>query len=679
MVLLTIIRQLTSHFAVAALAATAFFFAPEATAQEWLEMRSPDGRLEVDFAVDKGEAVYRATFKGKPILDRSLLGFRFRDRQPLVSGFSLTEVKRTSTNSDWEQPWGERRIVRDASNGLIATVTAGDGRRLLIEFRVFDDGFGFRYVLPGESSDSFVISDEITQFAFAQNYRAWWIPAYREKFSEYEYSRSAISALPAVQTPLTIEGDGVAMAIHEAALVNYASMNLRPVADNTRTLKADLSPWSNGDLVRAHGGLATPWRAILVADNAAKLGDSTLILNLNEPNRLGDVSWIKPMKYIGIFWGMHIGKYTWEPGPDHGATTARALQYIDWAAANGIPGVMFEGWNKGWDTPQWWLNGHSRFVQNEAAADFDMDAVATHAKARGIEIVGHHETGAQVQDYLRQLEPALDYYDRYGIKAIKLGYVGTRLDMTEWPDGQYAVENFQTVVEAAARHRTSIFPHEPVKDTGLRRTWPNLMSREGGRGQEYNGGSPDTGNSPDHLAIVPFTRMLSGPFDYTPGVFNFNYKAKRPDNRVPSTLAQQLALFVVLYSPVQMAVDLPENYQSNPAFQFIRDVPTDWEQSRTLAGEIGEYVVTARQGRNSKDWFLGALTNAQARKLSIPLNFLEPGKRYEAQIYSDGPGADWQAAPERISMSRRIVTARTILDLRLAAGGGQAIRFRALQ
>ncbi|MDT0507459.1 glycoside hydrolase family 97 protein [Novosphingobium sp. MMS21-SN21R] len=649
-----------------------------ARAQEWQEIRSPDGRLEVDFAVDQGEAIYRASFKGKPIIDRSLLGFRFKDRQSLEAGFTLGDVKRTATDTTWAQPWGERHFVRDASNGIVATVTAADGRELRIEFRVFDDGFGFRYILPGDPKDRFVISDEVTQFAFAQNYRAWWIPAYREKFSEYEYSRSALSAVPAVQTPLTLEGDGVAMAVHEAALVDYASMNLRLVADNTKTLKADLSPWSNGDLVRARGGLATPWRAILVADNAAKLADSRLILNLNEPNRLGDVSWAKPMKYIGIFWGMHIGRYTWEPGPDHGATTARARQYIDWAAANGIPGVLFEGWNKGWDAPQWWLNGHSRFTQNEAATDFDMDAVAAHARARGVEIVGHHETGAQVQDYLRQLDPALDYYERHGVKAIKLGYVGTRLDMTEWPDGQYAVENFQKVVEAAARHHIAVFPHEPVKDTGLRRTWPNLMSREGARGQEYNGGSPDTGNSPDHLAIVPFTRMLSGPFDYTPGVFNFDYKAKRPHNRVPSTLAQQLALFVVLYSPVQMAVDLPENYEGNPAFRFIHDVPTDWEESRTLMGEIGEYVVTARQGRNTEDWFLGALTNGNARKLTVPLDFLEPGKRYEAMIYADGPGADWRGAPERVSIRRKVVTARSIMTLSLAPGGGQAIRFRAL-
>lgn len=667
------------NLAAAVLAAAAFFAAGPVKAQDWQSVHSPDGRLTIAFAVDQGEAVYRASFRGKPIIDRSLLGFRFKDAAPLVTGFTLLAVERSSRDETWEQPWGEQRLVRDHSNDLAVTLAAQDGRKLRIEFRVFDDGFGFRYTLPGSADQRFVINDELTQFAFAQNYRTWWIPAYREKFSEYEYARSALSAVSVVQTPFTLEGEGVALAVHEAALVDYASMNLRMVADNARTLKADLSPWSNGDLVRGHGGLRTPWRVVLAADNAARLANSTVILNLNEPSRLGDASWVKPMKYIGIFWGMHIGRFTWEPGPDHGATTARAKRYIDFAAANGIGGVLIEGWNKGWDVPQWWINGHSRFNQTETAADFDIEAVATHARQRGVAIVGHHETGGQVRDYLTQLEPALAFYGRYNVSAIKLGYVGTRLDMTEWPDGQYAVESFQQVVEAAARHRIAVFPHEPVKDTGLRRTWPNLMSREGARGQEYNGGSPDTGNSPDHVAILPFTRMLSGPLDYTPGVFGFDYKAKRPFNRVPSTLAQQLALFVVLYSPVQMAVDLPENYAGNSAFAFIRAVPTDWERSITLQGAIGEYVITARKDRRSEDWFMGALTNERARNLTLPLTFLEPGRRYEALIYADGDGADWKSAPERTSISKRIVTSTTVLDLALASGGGQAIQFRAIE
>lgn len=669
------------RWSITVLAATLGVAAP-AAAQEWQTVRSPDGRITVDVAVDPahgGEAVYRAAFNGRPVLDRSHLGFRFKDGAPLDKGFRLLDSKPIEKDVAWQQPWGERRQMREAYHGVTMTLLAADGRRLGVEFRVFNDGFGFRYTLPGKDSDRLIVTDEATEFHFAQNYRAWSIPAYREKFSEYEYSRSALSAIQTAQTPLTLEGDGVAMAVHEAALIDFPSMNLRMPEENTRTLKADLSPWSNGDLARVRGGQQTPWRVVMVAPDAAHLADSTIVLNLNAPNRLGDVAYARPQKYIGIFWAMHTGLLTWEPGPKLGATTARTKTYIDWAAKHGIPGVLVEGWNVGWDVPEWWKNGHSRFIFDAAQPAFDMAAVSAYAKAKGVDLIGHHETGGQVKDYLRQLEPALDYYDRYGVHAIKLGYVGTRHDMTEWPDGQYAVENLQTVVEAAARHRTAIFPHEPVKDTGLRRTWPNLMSREGARGQEYNGGSPDTGNAPDHTTILPFTRLLPGPFDYTPGVFHFDYRATRPDNRVPSTLANQLALYVVLYSPVQMAVDLPEHYDEHPdAFRFIQDVPTDWEESKTLQGRIGDYAVIARQDRKGADWYLGAITNGDARKLTVPLDFLAKGRQYEAQIYADGPGADWRTAPERVTISRRTVTANDVLDLALAPGGGQAIRFKAL-
>ncbi|KQN36447.1 alpha-glucosidase [Sphingomonas sp. Leaf407] len=657
----------------------ALLVATPALAQAWQTVRSPDGRIAVDLAVDRGEAVYRARYDGRPILDRSRMGFRFRDAGPGDAGLVLVDSRRTSQDRAWTQPWGERRAMRERYQGLAATVAAADGRQLGVEIRVFDDGFGFRYTLPGTRDQALVVSDERTEFHFARNYRAWSIPAYREKFSEYEYSRSALSAIQTAQTPLTLEGDGVAMAVHEAALVDFPSMNLRMPEENSRTLKADLSPWSNGDLARTHGGAVTPWRVVMVAPDAARLADSTIVLNLNEPNRIGDVSWVRPEKYIGIFWAMHTGLLTWEPGPKLGAKTGRAKAYIDWAAAHGIKGVLVEGWNVGWDVPEWWKNGRSKFTFDQAQPAFDMAAVSAYAKVKGVDLIGHHETGGQVRDYLRQLEPALDYYDRHGVRSIKLGYVGTRHDETEWPDGQYAVENLQKVVEAAARHRIAVFPHEPVKDTGLRRTWPNLMSREGARGQEYNGGSPDGGNAPDHTTILPFTRLLSGPLDYTPGVFAFDYRATRPDNRVPSTLANQLALYVVLYSPVQMAVDLPEHYDRNlPAFQFIRDVPTDWETSRTLQGKIGEYAVVARQDRAGPDWYLGAITNDDARTVAVPLDFLEAGRRYEATIYADGPGADWRSAPERVAVTRRIVTSTDQLSILLAAGGGQAIRFRRL-
>lgn len=662
-----------------ALWAVALGWSGQASAQSWQSTSSPDGRITVGFAVDQGEAVYRASYDGKPILDRSKLGFRFKGAPALDAGFRIVEVRPLRHDEEWIQPWGERRVMHEDYRGLTITLAAADGRRLGLEFRVFDDGFGFRYTLPGAAADQLAISDEDTEFHFAQNYRAWSIPAYRDKYSEYEYSRSSLSAIQTAETPFTLEGDGVAMAVHEAALVDFPSMNLRMPEENSRTLKADLSPWPDGVRAYVHGGQKTPWRVVMVAPDAARLADSTIELNLNEPNRLGDVSWVRPQKYIGIFWAMHTGLLTWGPGPKLGATTARTKTYIDWAAAHGMDGVLVEGWNVGWDVPEWWKNGHSHFVFDRAQPAFDMDEVSRYARNRHVNLIGHHETGAQVKDYLGQLEPALDYYDRYGVRSIKLGYVGTRLDSLYWPDSQYAVDNFQKVVDAAARHRIAIFPHEPVKDTGLRRTYPNLMSREGARGQEYNGGSPDTGNAPDHTTILPFTRMLSGPFDYTPGVFHFDYRATRPGNRVPSTLANQLALFVVIYSPVQMAVDLPEHYDEHPdAFEFISDVPTDWETSRTLQGEIGEYAVVARQDRKSSDWYLGAITNDAKRTLTVPLDFLAPGRRYEAQIYADGAGADWRTAPERVAISRRVVTAADTLSLVLASGGGQAIRFKAL-
>ncbi len=659
--------------------AAAFAAPTPALAQFRQPVLSPDGRLAVEISLDEGEAVYRATFNGRPILDRSRLGFRFTNAAPLDKGFRVVASRSLDHDESWSQPWGERRLIRDNYHGVILTLAAPDGRQLGVELRVFDDGFGFRYTFPGKSYDQLTVSDEETEFHFSQNYRTWSIPAYREKYSEYEYSRSSLSAIQTAQTPLTLEGDGVALAVHEAALVDYSSMNLRMPEENSRTLKADLSPWPNGDRARVHGGLKTPWRVVMVADDAARLADSTIILNLNEPNRLGDVSWVHPEKYIGIFWAMHTGLLTWEPGKHLGATTERTRRYIDWAAVHGIKGVLVEGWNKGWEVPQWWVNGHSRFTFDEAQPAFDMRAVSAYARSKGVDLIGHHETGGQVQDYLRQLEPALAYYNHYDVRSIKLGYVGTKLDSIYWPDSQYAVENLQKVVEAAARHHISVFPHEPVKDTGLRRTWPNLLSREGARGQEYNGGSPDTGNAPDHTTILPFTRLLSGPLDFTPGVFHFDYRATRPNNRVPSTLANQLALYVILYSPVQMAVDLPEHYDEHPeAFRFIQDVPTDWENSRTLQGRIGEYVVTARQDRGSDDWYLGAITNEAARTLRVPLDFLAAGKRYEAQIYADGPEADWRTAPESVAISRRMVTSTDMIDLRLAPGGGQAIRFKAL-
>jgi len=415
----------------------------------------------------------------------------------------------------------------------------------------------------------------------------------------------------------------------------------------------------------------------LIAAEAKGLLTSTMILNLNEPCRIEDTSWIKPGKYIGIWWGMHIGKYTWSSGPRHGATTENTKRYIDFAAENGFDGVLVEGWNLGWDG-NWFADG-SHFQFTIPHPDFDIEEICRYCAEKGVYLIGHHETGADIDNYERQLDSAFEYYERLGVRAVKTGYVGHRTNEYEWHHGQYMVEHYRKVVEEAARHRLMIIAHEPIKPTGIRRTWPNMISREGARGQEYNAWSGDGGNPPDHTTILPFTRMLGGPFDFTPGIFDlFFEEAGRPKNRVNTTLAKQLALYVVIYAPMQMAADLPENYEGKAAFQFIRDVPTDWEESLALHGAIGDYVTFARKERGGDDWYIGSITDEEGRTLHASLDFLDEGREYEAVIYADGQGSDWRTAPLEIDISRIRVDSSTTLDLRLAPGGGQAIRIRPL-
>jgi alpha-glucosidase len=421
---------------------------------------------------------------------------------------------------------------------------------------------------------------------------------------------------------------------------------------------------------------------VQVAPNAAQLLNSTLILNLNEPNVLGDVSWVEPGKYVGIWWAMHIDQATWSTGPKHGATTEATRRYIDFAAQHGFAGVLVEGWNVGWDG-DWFFNG-KQFRFTEPTPDFDLRAVADYARSKGVRLVGHHETSADVGNYEPQMAAAFDLYESLGVRQVKTGYVADAGDIRrvdehgveqrEWHDGQFTVDHHLRVLREAARRRISINTHEPVKDTGLRRTYPNWLSREGARGQEYNAwGKPV--NPPEHVAILPYTRLLSGPMDYTPGIVDLD--GYSPKYRVPHTLAKELSLYVVLYSPVQMAADLPENYLQQPdALRFIRDVAVDWDESIALAGEVGDFVAIARKQRGAPDWFVGALTDEQPRSLTLPLTFLEPGRRYLADIYRDGPEADWQTRPYDLVVEQRTVTAADTLELRLASSGGAAIRLR---
>ena len=651
-----------------------------------LSVSSPDGNIKL--TLDDSALSYQVQFQGKEVIAPSALGFRFLQLPALGKGYKIAKHSRQSVKQNWQQPWGERTTVNDSHNELAVTLTHPERKTAFtLRFKLFNDGLGFRYEVPSLGTDKLDIIDELTEFRISDSKRstAWWIPGRGWNRYEMLYRTTALNEVDRAHTPFTFKlPDGLHISIHEAALVDFAAMVLDQQRDGV--LKSDLTPWSDGIRVKTNGSFTTPWRTIQIANNAVGLLNSDLILNLNEPNKLGDVSWVKPGKYAGIWWGMHLETQSWGSGPKHGATTANTKAYIDFAAKNGLDGVLVEGWNLGWDG-EWFLNGEV-FSFTKPYPDFDLAAITAYGKQKGVKLIGHHETSGHISNYEAQMADAYDLYAKYGVSQIKTGYVAdggqaTRIDdngteRKEWHDGQLMVNHYLHSVTEAAKRQLSINTHEPIKDTGLRRTYPNWISREGARGQEYNAwGSPP--NPPEHTAMLPFTRMLSGPMDFTPGIFNLAYKGLDAENRVQTTLAKQLALYVVLYSPIQMVADLPEHYDAHPkAFQFIKDVPTDWAQSKALQGEVGDFVVFARQDKHSADWYLGALTDEQARTLTVKLDFLPAGKRFTAQIYRDGKDADWRTKPYEMIIEQRSVTAADSLTLPLATSGGAAIRFKAL-
>ncbi|WP_233009528.1 glycoside hydrolase family 97 protein [Rheinheimera faecalis] len=647
-----------------------------AAEKNW-QLQSPDQHINLTLSLSDKSLTYSVNYKNKAVIKPSALGFAFKDQPLLQAHLKADKVQKQSHNSSWQPVWGQRATIVDHYNEISLDLSEqGDkARQMQLVFRVYNDGVAFRYLLPKQPHvNKVVISDELTEFAFARNFSAWWIQAYQDQRFEYQYLNSALSSVNVAHTPLTLLDQGIAVSVHEAALVDYASMTLRNITDNHITLKADLVPWANGDKVYTQTPFQTPWRTIQITDSEVALLNSDLILNLNEPAAKDtDVSYIKPGKYIGIWWEMHIGEKDWSPGLKQGATTERAMQYIDFASKHNIDSVLIEGWNKGWEG-DWWQRPPT-FSFTEAVQGFDIEKVNNYAKSKGVTLTGHHETAAGIQYYEKQMEQGFAYYQKLGIPSVKMGYVGTRVDQKEWHHGQYMVNHFQKVTETAAKHKVMVNAHETVKDTGLSRTYPNLMTRESVRGMEYNGGSPDTGNLPNHTVIIPFTRGLSGPIDFTPGIFNFDYQKYRPNNRVPSTLANQLALYVTLYSPLQMAADLPENYQGHPAFAFIDAVPTDWQQSIALQGKIGQYLVMARQDKDSNNWYLGATSNQEARTLEQSLSFLKAGTRYQMIAYTDAADAHWETNPEAYEIKRSEVTAKDKITLTLQAGGGAAIEF----
>jgi len=648
---------------------------------------SPDGRNRVTVQLTEGRLQYSLARDGRVLILPSLLGFEFRGTAPLRDGLRITDTTRQSHDQWWTQPWGEVARVRDHYNELAVSVeeAAAPARRFVLRVRAFDDGVGFRYELPEQAGlGAFELTGELTEFALADNARAWWIPSNRPRMdrSEMLYASSPMSLLDSVQTPLTMETrDGrTFMVIHEANLADYARMNLAGQRGESRTLRADLAPMADGIKVRGRTPFMTPWRTIQLADSLTRLVPSLLGLKLNPPNVLPSTDWIRPMKYVGIWWGMHINTMTWSSGPQHGATTANARRYIDFAAANGFGGVLVEGWNLGWDGD--WIANRDAFSFTRAYPDYDLAEVARYARQKGVRLIVHNETSGGILNYERQMDSAFALYRSLGVNAIKTGYVTDLVGEGHSHYSQYMVQHYRRVIEAAARHGIMVDAHEPMHDTGERRTFPNMMTREGARGQEYNAWSGDGGNPPEHESILFFTRLLAGPMDFTPGIFDLliergTGRPRRPDEaRVRTTLAKQLALYVTIYSPMQMAADLPENYERQPAFQFIRDVAVDWDTTRVLEGRIGDYVAVARRERNGQTWFLGAITDESARTLDIPLSFLTPGRRYVAEVYADGPGAHWLTNPLPVSITRRPVTSLTRLRMVLAPGGGQAIRIR---
>lgn len=640
---------------------------------------SPNKNNELKFELTQsGQPQYSLYSDGKMVIEPSLLGFEFEDMPEMTEGFEVVNIEENSTDTSWEQPWGEFKKIRDNHNELIVHLKESKGEERVVDiiFRVFDDGLGFRYFFPKQPHlDKVKISNEITQFSFPFDNEVWSIPVHRDNsYYESEYKKTLMSKTDTINTPATFETkDKLYVAIHEADLTDFASMTLLKLKGNQ--YKSDLVPWADGIKVYAQTPFVTPWRTIIVGKNPGDLVTSTLILNLNEPSKIADMSWIEPSKYIGIWWGMHLEKYTWGQGPKHGATTKITKEYIDFASKNNLDGVLVEGWNEGWDG-DWTADGNV-FSFTKPYPDFDLKEITRYAAEKKVRLIGHNETAGASKNYENQLEEAFKLYNSLGINTVKTGYVNKYLDKKEWHDSQYGVRHYRKVLETAAKYHIMIDNHEPVKGTGLQRTYPNLMSAEGGRGQEYNAWSADGGNSPEHTTILPFTRMLSGAMDYTPGIFNFDYKT--PNNaKVQTTLASQLALYVVLFSPLQMAADLPENYEGKPAFKFIKEVPCIWSETKVLDSKIGEYTTIVRQDWDGKNWYLGSITNRDARKLKVSLSFLEEGKNYEAEIYADGEGANYKTNPYPVTIETKKVNSKTFLDLNLASGGGTAIKFKLL-
>lgn len=667
-------------------------------AQQSLSIASPDKHILLKVRTsEQGNILYSISFKGKSIMEPSSLGFTLSKPKIALIKFNILKADSTAVDETWKPVWGEVSSIRNHYKELIVRLKDKSSAGVLVNviFRVFNEGVGFRYEFPEQANfQHFVVADEQTQFNLAGNHKTFWIPGDYDT-NEYLYNTSKLSevdalkaaaketdialksviAANAVQTPLMMKtADGLYINIHEAALVNYPAMNLL-LDKKTFTLTSHLVPDAVGNKAYLQTPFKTPWRTINISDKATDILASKLILNLNEPSKLTDVSWIKPQKFIGMWWEMHVGKATWEKASGkHGANTANVKNYIDFAAQHGFDGVLVEGWNEGWE--DWFGNWKENvFDFITPYSDYNLDELTAYAKQKGVRIIMHHETSGSATNYERWIDKAYRYMNDHYMNTVKTGYVGKIIPRGEHHDSQWMVNHYQRVAEKAAEYHLMVEAHEPVHPTGLHRTFPNWLANEAARGNEFNN-APTLGLVPEHETILPFTRLMGGPMDYTPGFFHFQlnqYDAART-TRVRTTLAKQLALYVTMYSPLQMAGDFPENFNKYlDAFQFIKDVPVDWDDTKVVEAEPGDYITIARKAKGKENWFVGAITDENSRITSLNLDFLENGTSYQATIYRDAGTADWKTNPAAYTIEKRTVNHKTVLNLKLAKGGGCAI------
>jgi hypothetical protein len=666
-------------------------------------IHSPGKQTSVSVGLNKqGEIFYRIGYRNRPAMDWSRMGIVAKGYD-FSTGFKLDGTSTLLHDETWKPVWGEVARIRDHYRELEYRLQNAAGNRMTIRFRAYDEGVGFRYEFPEQSSlSTLVVTDERTEFQMTGDHTAWWIPGDYGS-NEHVYSTTKVSAIDCahyerernistknivhaknVQTPISMKmADGTHIALAEAALVDFGALHLE--ADPAKLkFKAFLIPSVDPGIKSKNSvPFHTPWRAVLLSPDAAGILESKLILNLNEPCKIEDVSWIKPQKYVGVWWEMHVGLASWDyegtqnaafnTGARHGANTENVKRYLDFAAKYGFDGVLVEGWNVGWKNwyGQW---SDEVFDFTKPYPDYDVEALSQYAREKGVRIIMHHETSSAVPSYERQMDAAYAYMNKYGMNAVKTGYVGKIIPRGELHDGQWMANHYLRVAERTAKNRIMVNMHESVRPSGLHRTWPNWLACEAARGQEFNAWSP--GNPPEHECILPFTRILGGPMDYTPGIFETRMSTYDPKKKevVHTTVAKQLALYVTLYSPLQMAADLPENYEKRlDVFQFIRDVPVDWDDTRVLHAAIGDHITTARRQKGTDNWFVGSITDENPREVTVALDFLKPGKTYEATLYADGEGAHWETNPYPVAISKRSVRRGDVLNIKLAAGGGCAV------